>query len=88
MAKIFYRERVRVGEGDKQPRYAVVGVQGTDMEFFQYHLRKSELEAIAEAVGAELVELPRGAGEHAGEGRDNGQGKKDRKARKKGGKKK
>ncbi len=88
MAKIFYRERVRVGEGDKQPRYAVVGVQGTDMEFFQYHLRKSELEAIAEAVGAELVELPRGTGEHAGDGRGNGQGKKERKARKKGGKKK
>ncbi len=65
MAKIFFRERVKVGEGDKQPRFAVVGVQGTDMEFFQYHLRKSELEAIAQAIGAELVQLPKGPGDHA-----------------------
>ncbi len=68
MAKIFYRERVKVGEGDKKPRFAVVGVQGTDMIFFQFHLRKSELDAIAEAVGAELVMLPRGTGENAGKG--------------------
>ena len=66
MARIFYRERVKVGEGDRQPRFAVVGVQGTDMTFFQFHLRKSELDAIAQAVGAELVMLPHGTGENAG----------------------
>ncbi len=79
MAKIFYRERVKIGEGDKKPRFAVVGVQGTDMTFFQFHLRKSELDAIAEAVGAELVMLPRGTGENAGKGirgKPRGAGKK------------
>ncbi len=79
MAKIFFRERVKVSAGDRQPRFAVVGAQGTDMTFFQYHLRKSELEAIAQAIGAELVELPRGIGENA-----NGKGgkKKGKKAKK------
>ncbi len=67
MAKIFYRERTKIGTGDQQPRFAVVGVQGTDMTFFQFHLRKGELDAIAQAVGAELVALPRGSGDHVGE---------------------
>lgn len=79
MAKIFYRERNRVGEGDRQPRFAVVGVQGTDMTFFQFHLRKGELEAIAQAIGAELVALPRGSGEHVGQ---PGGGSKRRSSRK------
>ena len=69
MAKIFFRERNKISSGDGQPRFAVVGAQGTDMNFFQYHLRKGELEAIAQAIGAELVELPRGKGEdHGGQG--------------------
>ena len=39
------------------------------MTFFQYHLRRGELDAIAQAIGAELVELPRGKGEdHGGQG--------------------
>jgi hypothetical protein len=74
MAKIFIRERQKVGPGDKQPRFAVVGVQGTDMEFFQIHLRRGELDAIAQAIGAEIVELPRGKGEHIGE--EGGGGKR------------
>jgi hypothetical protein len=81
MARIFYRERNKIGEGDKQPRFAVVGVQGTDMTFFQFHMRKSELDAIAQAIGAELVMLPRGSEEHPGKGG----GKKLHKAGKKGG---
>jgi hypothetical protein len=78
MTRIFYRERVKVGTGDKQPRFAVVGVQGTDMTFFQFHLRKSELDAIAQSIGAELVMLPRGTGENAGKGirQPRGAGKK------------
>jgi hypothetical protein len=67
MAKIFVRERGNVREGEGRPRFAVVGVEGTDMKFFKTHLRKGELDAIAQAVGAELVTLPRGQGEHAGE---------------------
>ncbi len=67
MAKIFVRERGSVDEGDGRPRFAVVGVQGTDMKFFHTHLRKGELDAIAESIGAELVTLPRGQGDHAGQ---------------------
>jgi hypothetical protein len=67
MAKIFVRERGNVREGEGRPRFAVVGVEGTDMKFFKTHLRKGELDAIAQAVGAELVTLPRGSGEHTGE---------------------
>jgi len=67
MAKIFVRERGNVHEGDGQPRFAVVGVHEADIKFFKTHLRKGELDAIAQAVGAELVTLPRGQGEHVGD---------------------
>ncbi len=67
MARIFIRERNNVDEGDQRPRFAVVGVEGTDMKFFKTHLRKSEIDAIAQSIGAELVTLPRGSGEHQGE---------------------
>jgi hypothetical protein len=73
MAKIFVRERGNVREGDGQPRFAVVGVHETDMKFFKTHLRKGELDAIAQAVGAELVTLPRGQGEHVGDEGGGGQ---------------
>ncbi len=79
MAKIFYRERTRVQDGDQQPRWAVVGMQGTDLNLIEHHLRKSELEAIAREVGAELVQLPKGIGN----GNGQGQGKKKKGAKKK-----
>lgn len=85
MARIFVRERNRIGAGDKQPRFAVVGVQGTDMTFFQMHLRKGELDIIAQAIGAELVMLPRGSGDHAGQAGGGGKRKKGGKKRSKGG---
>ncbi len=72
MTKIFVRERNRVGKGEGLPRFAVVGVQGSDLKFFQLHVRKSELDAIAQAVGAEVVMLPRGTGADAGEGSGGG----------------
>jgi hypothetical protein len=74
MAKIFVRERNRVGKGEGLPRFAIVGVHGSDLKFFQLHVRKSELDAIAQAVGAEVVMLPRGTGENAGD--DSGGGKR------------
>lgn len=80
MAKIFYRERNKIDAGDRQPRFAIVGVQGTDMTFFQFHLRKGELDAIAQSVGAELVALPRGSGDHVGE--QGGGGKMPKKSKK------
>jgi hypothetical protein len=53
--KIFYRERLKVGEGEKKPRYIVVAIAGIDMKVYGQHLRKKELDQIALAVGAELV---------------------------------
>ena len=76
MTKIFVRERNRVEKGEGLPRFAVVGVQGSDLKFFQVHVRKSELDAIAEAVGAEVVMLPRGTGESIGEGSGGGKRQK------------
>ena len=38
----------------------MVAVADVNLKFFGEHLRKSELEAIAKAVGAELVLLPLG----------------------------
>jgi hypothetical protein len=73
MAKIFVRERNRVGQGEGAPRFAVVGVHGSDLKFFQLHVRKSELDAIAQTVGAEVIMLPRGTGENAGDGSGGGQ---------------
>ena len=73
MAKIFVRERNLVGKGEGLPRFAIVGVHGSDLKFFQLHVRKSELDAIAKAVGAEVVMLPHGTGEDAGDGSGGGQ---------------
>lgn len=65
MGKIFVRERQNVGQGAGRPRFAVVAVEGMDLKIYTQHIRKIELEKLAEAVGAELIYLPRG--EKAGE---------------------
>lgn len=78
MAKIFVRERNRVGKGEGLPRFAIVGVHGSDLKFFQLHVRKSELDAIAQAVGAEVIMLPRGTGKDVGDG--SGGGKRERRS--------
>lgn len=58
MSKIFVRERRKVEEGEKKPRFRVVAVAGTDIKFRAKHVRRAELELIAESVGAEVVMLP------------------------------
>jgi len=58
--KIFYRERRKVGEGEKKPRFKLVAIAGVDMKVYGKHLRKKELEQIAQTVGAELVLLKHG----------------------------
>jgi hypothetical protein len=58
--KIFYRERRKVGEKEKKPRFKLVAIAGVDMKFYSEHLRKKELEDIAKSVGAELVLLESG----------------------------
>jgi hypothetical protein len=76
MAKIFVRERTRVKKGEGLPRLAIVGVEGSDLKIFQVHMRKSELDAIAQSIGAEIVMLPRGTGEDAGDGSGGGKRQK------------
>jgi hypothetical protein len=58
--KIFYRERTKSVEGKQQPRFRIVAVADVNLKIFGEHVRKSELEAIAQAVGATLVLLPPG----------------------------
>ena len=58
--KIFYRERSKMVDGAKQPRYILVAVSGLDLKVYGQHLRMYELKQIAEGVGAELVALGRG----------------------------
>ncbi|ABK99145.1 hypothetical protein [Pelobacter propionicus] len=64
--KIFYRERSKMADGAKQPRYILVAVSDLNLKVYGQHLRMCELKHIAEAVGAELVALPRGS-KHQGE---------------------
>jgi len=59
-AKIFVRERRKVGEGEKKPRYSVVAVAGVDLKIKAKHIRKMEIEEIAGAIGAEVVYLQAG----------------------------
>ncbi|MBN2031092.1 hypothetical protein JW824_12740 [bacterium] len=58
--KIFYRERRKVGKEEKKPRFKMVAVAGVDLKVYPNHLRKQELEQIAESIGAELVLLKGG----------------------------
>jgi hypothetical protein len=57
---IFYRERRKVDEGEKKPRYNLVASAGADLKVHARHVRKSELEQMARKIDAELVELTGG----------------------------
>lgn len=59
-AKIFVRERRKVGEKEKQPRYFVVAVAGVDLKIKAKHIRKMEIEEIASVIGADVVYLRAG----------------------------
>jgi hypothetical protein len=58
--KIFYRERHKLVDGSKQPRYILVAVLDLNLKVYGQHLRMSELKQLAEATGAELVSLEKG----------------------------
>jgi len=58
--KIFYRERKKVKDGEKKPRYRVVAVADCNLKIYTDHLRLSELQHLSETVGAELVVLRKG----------------------------
>jgi hypothetical protein len=55
--KMFYRARRKVDDGEKKPRWTLVAVADVNLKIHVKHLRKSELDQIATAVGAELIEL-------------------------------
>lgn len=74
--RIFVRQRRDAAEGSGRPRFAIVAVQGMDLKIFQSHVRRGELEAIAAETGAQLIYLPRGAGE--GPGSEGGGGRRRR----------
>jgi hypothetical protein len=76
MSKIFVRERRHIGRGAGRPRFAIVAVEGLDLKVYQTHIRKSELNKLAESVAAEIVFLTRG--EQAGEESEGAEGGKGR----------
>jgi phosphoenolpyruvate synthase/pyruvate phosphate dikinase len=57
---IFVRERRKVNEKEKKPRFAVVAVAGVDLKVKSMHVRKQEIEEIASQLEAEVVYLKSG----------------------------
>ena len=55
--KLYVRERQKVGEGVRQPQFRVVAVTGGQVQIEATHLRKFEIETIAEDLDAEIVYL-------------------------------
>jgi hypothetical protein len=62
--KIYVRERQKVGEGVKSPKYRIIAVTGGEMQIEATHFRKFEIEQIAEDVGAEVVFMKPVADDH------------------------
>jgi len=62
-AQIFYRERQKVKDGSQTPRFRVVAAANLDLKIYANHLRQGELRQMADAVGADLVELKGGGGQ-------------------------
>ena len=63
MATIFVRERRKIETGEKKPRFRVVGVHDLNLRIYVEHIRKRELDQLAEATGADVVILKGGKGE-------------------------
>ena len=53
--KIFVRERRKVEKGEKKPRFRVLGISGANLKIYVKHMRKKELDQLADAAGAEVV---------------------------------
>jgi hypothetical protein len=70
-AQIFVRTRRKVEKGEKKPRFRVVGVSGADLKIYTKHIRRHELDQIAAATGAKVVEL-KDAGDGTGPGTGSG----------------
>lgn len=59
--KIYYRERRKVADGEKKPRFRIVAISDCNLKVYADHLRLSELEHIAEETQTELICLRRGS---------------------------
>ena len=77
MSKIFVRERRHAARGTGRPRFAIVAVQGADLKVFKSRVRQAELEAMAAAIDAEIVYLPRGE-KDSGPDDESGRGRRHR----------
>ena len=55
--KIYVRERIKIGEGVRQPRFVLLAVAGGDLKVYAHHFRKTELEQMAKDCDADLVYL-------------------------------
>ena len=77
MSKIFVRERRHAARGTGRPRFAIVAVQGADLKVFKSRVRQAELEAMAAAIDAEIVYLPRGE-KDGGPDDESGRGRRHR----------
>lgn len=60
--QIFYRERSKVKDGSKTPRFRVAGVADVNLNVYANHFKFNELKQMAEAIDADLVELKGGEG--------------------------
>ena len=58
--KIFYRERRKVEDGEKKPRFRVAAIFDCNLKIHADHFRMSELEHIAVETGAQLIPLQKG----------------------------
>ena len=63
MPTIFVRERRKIETGEKKPRFRVVGVHDLNLRIYVEHIRKRELDQLAQATGADVVILKGGKGE-------------------------
>ncbi len=61
--QIFFRERQKVKDGSKTPRFRVVAAANVDLKVYANHMRQGELKQMADALGADLVELKGGGGQ-------------------------
>lgn len=56
--KIYVRERTKSKEGSRNPRFRVIASQGGELRFHADHLRKVDIETIAEDLDAQVIYLP------------------------------
>jgi hypothetical protein len=56
--KIYVRERTKGQEGGRNPRFRVIATEGGELRFHAAHLRKADIETIANDLGAQVVYLP------------------------------